>query len=552
MPARSLDAIPSRFDDAPSFWGFIGEIEREQLDFKVRADGLKDTVPAMAMTDGGLIVLGIRNEPRELVGCPLSQDVLDRVTTVGADVGVDVVLKAVTVGDVDLTIVVVPEVRGRLVTTPDGRVLRRVGSSSRPVVGDALARFVLARVEHIVEDDAVPLQNTDDIDLALVNRALEAAGKARVRRDTVVRALMDLGVARPELPPTGPVITKAAILLFGKDPRRLIPGAAVQVVRRAGVGPGPGPTTVREEFAGPMPAVVEGVLAFLARHGSFVQVVTGARRERIPVFPTEVLREAVLNAVAHRDYGIAGTTVDITIWDDRIEIRSPGSLPGPITVENIREQHYSRNRRIMNVLKILGYVEEYGEGMPRIFDAMEARLMRPPVIVANAVSVTLTMYAGSFLTAEDQAWLALLGHLSLTPAERRLLVSARREGWITPRKLRAEMPGENVDVLLAGGVAKGLLRQEGERGGSRYVLSAEVLLRAGASGLEARGRQRQMLLDEIRRRGSISTVEGTDLLGEQVPIVRHLLNDLVRAQLIVAAGKTRGRRYYLPELAPRI
>ena len=95
---------------------------------------------------------------------------------------------------------------------------------------------------------------------------------------------------------------------------------------------------------------------------------------------------------------------------------------------------------------------------------------------------------------------------------------------------------------MAGGVAKGLLRQEGERGGSRYVLSDEVLLRAGSSGLEARGRQRQMLLDEVRRKGSISTVEGTVLLGEQVPIVRHLLNDLVRAQLIVAAGKTRGRR----------
>jgi hypothetical protein len=206
----------------------------------------------------------------------------------------------------------------------------------------------------------------------------------------------------------------------------------------------------------------------------------------------------------------------------------------------------------MNVLKILGYVEEYGEGMPRIFDAMEARLMRPPVIVADAVSVTLTMYAGSLLSAEDQAWLALLGHLSLTPSERRLLVRARREGWITPRRLRAEMPDENVDVLLAGGVAKGLLRQEGERGGSRYVLSDEVVLRAGASGLEARGRQRQMLLDEIRRGGSISTVEGADLLGEQVHIVRHLLNDLVRAQLIVAVGNTRGRRYYLPELAPRI
>ena len=551
MPSRTLDAIPDRFDDAASFWEFIGEIERELLDFKVRADGLKDTVPAMAMTDGGLIILGVRNDPRDLVGCPLTQGVLDRVTTVGGDVGVDVVLKPVTVGNVSLTIVVVPEIRGRIVTTPDGRVLRRVGSSSRPVVGDALARFVLARVEHIVEDDAVPLQNTDDIDLSLVNRALEAEGKSRVRRDTVIRALMDLGVARPELPPAGPVLTKAAVLLFDRDPRRLVPGAAVQVVRRAGVGPGPGPTTAREEFAGPMPVVVENVLAFLARHGPFVQVVSGARRERVPVFPTEVLREAVLNAVAHRDYSITGTTVDITIWDDRIEIRSPGSLPGPITVENMREQHYSRNRRVMHVLKILGYVEEYGEGMPRIFDALEARLMRPPVIVADAVSVTLIMYAGSFLSAEDQAWLALLGHLNLTPPERRMLVRARRDGWVTPRGLRAEMPDENVEALLAGGVAKGLLRQEGERGGSRYVLSEEVLMRAGASGLEARGRQRQMLLDEIRRNGSISTVEGAQLLGEQLPIVRHLLNDLARAHLIVAAGKTRGRRYYVPELAPR-
>lgn len=77
-------------------------------------------------------------------------------------------------------------------------------------------------------------------------------------------------------------------------------------------------------------------------------------------------------------------------------------MPGPITVENIREQHYSRNRRIMHVLKILGYVEGYGEGMPRIFDAPEARLMRPPVIIAGSVSVTLTTSAGTFLSAEDR------------------------------------------------------------------------------------------------------------------------------------------------------
>jgi len=70
--------------------------------------------------------------------------------------------------------------------------------------------------------------------------------------------------------------------------------------------------------------------------------------------------------LAHRDYGRRGTTVDVTIWDDRIEIRSPGGLTGRITLENIRVEHYSRNRRVMRALKLLGLVEEYGEGIDRM------------------------------------------------------------------------------------------------------------------------------------------------------------------------------------------
>ena len=325
----------------------------------------------------------------------------------------------------------------------------------------------------------------------------------------------------------------------------------MQIVRRVGVGPGPGPVAAREELAGPLPTLVEDVLRVVTAQTPSVQVVQGTQRVVVPAYPPEVLREAVLNALAHRDYGIAGTTVDITIWDDRLEIRSPGSLPGPITLENIRDQHYSRNRRIMTVLKILGFVEEYGEGMDRMFGEMEARLMRPPTIVADGVSVTVTLYAGSFLTAEDQAWLSLLGNLGLSAAERRALVAAKRDTSVTPRSLRRVMPNENVDALLAGAVAKGLLRLTGERGGARYVLSDEIVIRAGASGLEARGRQRQMLLDEVRRRGSISTLEGASLLDEDLPFVRELLNDLVRRGSIVAAGRTRARRYYLPELVTR-
>lgn len=106
------------------------------------------------------------------------------------------------------------------------------------------------------------------------------------------------------------------------------------------------------------------------------------------------------------------------------------------------------------------------------------------------------------------------------------------------------MPSADVDAVLAGATAKGLLSRVGVRGGARYVLSEEVVLRAGATGIQARSRQQQMLLDEMHRRGSISTLEGSELLKEPMTAVRDLLNNLVLAGVAYAEGRTRARRYY--------
>lgn len=292
---------------------------------------------------------------------------------------------------------------------------------------------------------------------------------------------------------------------------------------------------------------LEGCLDFIALHTRRYEVVMGSRREVLPEYPIEVLREALVNALAHRDYGLVGATVDVTVWDDRIEIRSPGSLPGHITVENMRDEHYSRNRRTMRVLKLLGFVEEYGDGVDRMIRDMEARLMEPPIFVATPSSVTVTLRNRFLVDVEDQVWLALLGHYQLSPAERRALVLARREGQVTRRRLRQAMPGVEIENLLKSAVAKGLLARVGEKGGTRYVLSGEVVLRAGSRGLEAQSRKRQLLLDEIHKTGSISTAEGSEILGEDMSTVRHLLNDLVRTGLARAEGKTRARRYYAAE-----
>jgi ATP-dependent DNA helicase RecG len=523
----------------------LGGLEHEQLEFKKGApSNLANTIASMAMTDGGLVVLGVTDD-RKVVGCPLSQASLDAVRRGASQVGVDVQMKEIQVDRHKLTVVAVPDVRGRIVTTPDGRLLRRSGSDNVPLVADAMARFVQERTGRPAEDEVIARPQVDDFDLELINGALAADQKKPVRRGDVVRALVDLGVATPSTPPADVNVLVAAAVLFAYRPNRYVPAATVQVVRRTGVGPGPGPTADRRELNGPIPRLLDEVLAFIAKNTTSHEAVVGRRRERVPEYPIAVLREALLNALSHRDYGLSGATVDVTIWDDRVEIRSPGPLPGHITLDNIRDEHYSRNRRVMHVLKLLGLVEEYGEGVDRMYRELEERLMEPPLFTATASSVTVTVQSRSLLGVEDQAWLALVGHFDLSPHERRILVLARHYGSITRRQVRAMLPDTDAQALLAGAVAKGLLVMTGERGGSRYHLSDEVVLRAGAASLEARSRQKQMLLDELRRRGSLSTTEAMEFLGESnIVLVRHLLNDLVRARLATARGKTRARRYH--------
>ena len=127
-----------------AFWRRFGRLEHERLEFKRSAHHVLESVVAMAMGDGGAILIGVTDD-RRIVGCAPVQDTLDRVGLVAFETEVDVAVRLLLVGSVPVVLAVVPAIRDRVVTTPDGRVLRRIGSANQPVRGDAVARFVRAR-----------------------------------------------------------------------------------------------------------------------------------------------------------------------------------------------------------------------------------------------------------------------------------------------------------------------------------------------------------------------------------------------------------------------
>ena len=124
---------------------------------------------------------------------------------------------------------------------------------------------------------------------------------------------------------------------------------------------------------------IEQTEAFVLRNTHLSTIIEGVQQKDIPEYPRPAIREAIVNAVAHRDYSLDGAQILLYIFDDRIEIRSPGTLPNSVTLDNVRT-HYSkpRNETIARVLFNLGYVNTLGSGIPRIIRLIREHTGREP------------------------------------------------------------------------------------------------------------------------------------------------------------------------------
>ena len=171
--------------------------------------------------------------------------------------------------------------------------------------------------------------------------------------------------------------TVDGMLLFGQSAGQFLPQCGIRAVCFAGLEPGYA-TKSDESIKGPLvglfsvgdelveTGVVERALDFVRRNTDTSATLEDGRRVERRDFPEAAVREVVVNALVHRDYSIAGTDVLLSVFDDRIEVQSPGSLPNTISIEGMRAGvRYARNQVIMSIMRDYGYVEGLGMGIRR-------------------------------------------------------------------------------------------------------------------------------------------------------------------------------------------
>ena len=277
----------------------------------------------------------------------------------------------------------------------------------------------------------------DDLDPELLARARAGAGRSEWSDEEYLlkRKLADRRGRQV-------VLRRAAELLFAReDPDH--PNAGIRIFRVIGPGRRFGVEHNVEErprIEGSLPTVLDeagAVVGGLLRRPSRL---VGMRFREMPEYPDFAWREAMHNAVAHRDYAIQGTGTEIWMFEDRMEVVSAGALPEGVILEEVlrlERVHRSRNPRIVRALVDLGYAKDQGEGIPRMFAEMEDAFLPRPEVVAEGQRVIVTLRNTSTLTASDRRFVASIGSAEVSREEFRALLMAYRSGRVDNSQLRS-------------------------------------------------------------------------------------------------------------------
>jgi ATP-dependent DNA helicase RecG len=338
-----------------------------------------------------------------------------------------------------------------------GRPLKRVGRTNQHLSREEAQRLVEATTGRTWDALALESFQLKEVSKEYVNDFQKRVGQSQIPLQTLLR---NLSLMTSDGKPCNGVV-----LLFGKNPQQYFSEAQVQCARFAGS------TSVRflDEMTieGNLFHQLEEALKFVARNTRHEIRITGKpERETIPEYPEAAIREAVTNAICHREYSAVGA-IQVRIYDDRLEVWNPGTLPPSLTIESLYREHPSlpRNPKIASAFYRARLIEHWGTGTLRMADACQR----------SSIKLEFLLEQGYFIArfVKSEIKFALQTWLKLNERQRKGLEYARKQGQITNRDYQDLCDISRRQALkdLNELVEKNLLIKDGKGRAVKYILS---------------------------------------------------------------------------------
>lgn len=436
----------------------------------ISPERLATVLVGMANTDGGIVLVGVSPRAGQVHGVHHPETIQDCVFQAALLVDPPLVLPMPdieNVGGMQVVRVVVPWGLPNVYSL-DGRYFGREGAQTNPMPARRLRQLLVERGVIQFEALVPPGAALEDLDAHNVReymRALNLPGNESPWEILFRRGCM-------KNTKEGLVPTHAALLLFGRHPQQWLPNASILAARFNGITFAD--RFMKKEITGTLPEQLQQAEAFIRENMRSVVRLVGLRHQESLEYPPEAVRELLVNAVAHRDYNQQGDNIHLFIFADRIEVHSPGGLPGPVTLDNLLEARFSRNAILVQVLSDLGFIERLGYGLDRVVASMHQNGLRPPRFEEAAGSFRVTLF-GETLAAQPTTDLDLTAynHLELNPRQQLALGYLGKHRRITNRDYQELCPDVHPETLrrdLVDLVNSDILIKVGDKRATYYIL----------------------------------------------------------------------------------
>lgn len=462
-------------------WIKAGRDERfEWLAESAPVKAIAQILAAMGNSAGGYVLIGASGPTGTVFGVRDGHAAVERVMKAAGAISPPMGLpwpEVVTVHNKPVVVVHVPEgLPG--VYAYEGRFMRRNGGENVPLNPSEVYRLGYERGARDFETEIVADATLDDIDWVKARAYANAIRPSEVDIAKVLQRRGCLALAGGVLRPT-----HAGILLFGAEPTAFVRGAEIIAARFPGEDMSDRFTRTGTGITGTLPDQIRRAEAFLLDHlHKDVQIGKAMAHTENLEYPFEAARELIINAVAHRDYSIAGDAIRLFIFSNRLEVTSPGRLAGPVTLANIREARFSRNPVIVGVLADMHYIERLGYGVDRVMALMEEKGLPAPEFSEIAGTFRVRLRRGASHGAgetpkppQEQVIDKTFRGLPLNPRQEVAIQHLTRDTnqRITNSHLQQMFPDVHAETIrrdLSDLVSKNILEKRGEKRGSFYVL----------------------------------------------------------------------------------